>query len=118
LTESVQLAGGPIGDAIGYTKKRAEDAARDFGLPISAVEHLIESYGGNYRVLLELTRESDQLKSSLIEGLPHIEAEAVYAARHEMAATVDDFLSRRTRLELIARDHGRSCAERVARLLE
>lgn len=114
LTESVQLAGGPIGDTTGDSR---EEAARDFGVPVSAVEHLIQSYGGNYRVLLELTRESEQLKSSLIEGLPHIEAEVVYAARYEMTATVEDFLSRRTRLELLARDHGRSCATRVASLL-
>lgn len=115
LTESVQLAGGPIGDTTGDSK---EEAARDFGVRVSAVEHLIQSYGGNYRVLLELTRESEQLKSSLIEGLPHIEAEVVYAARYEMTATVEDFLSRRTRLELLARDHGRSCATRVASLLK
>lgn len=100
LTESVQLAGGPIGDTTGDSK---EEAARDFGVPVSAVEHLIQSYGGNYRVLLELTRESEQLKSSLIEGLPHIEAEVVYAARYEMTATVEDFLSRRTRQVVGAR---------------
>jgi len=114
LTENVQLASGPIAATAG----QAAEAAREFGVPVNVVEHLIESYGGNYRVLLELTRESEQLKASLIEGLPHIEAEVVYAARHEMTATVEDFLSRRTRLELLARDHGRSCAMRVASLLK
>ena len=113
LTENLQLAGRPIGDTDGETA----DVARDFGISITAVEHLIGSYGGNYRLLLELTRESEELKASLIEGLPHIEAEIAYAARYEMTATVEDFLSRRTRLELLARDHGRSCAERVASLL-
>jgi glycerol-3-phosphate dehydrogenase len=113
-TEHVQLAGGPIA----HTSAEASEAVRDFGLPVTTVEYLIESYGGNYRVLLEITRESEELKSTLIEGLPHIEAEVIYAARHEMTATVEDFLSRRTRLELLARDHGRSCAERVASLLK
>ena len=113
LTENLQLAGGPVA----VTEEEAAELAREYGLPVIAVEHLIESYGGNYRVLLELTRESDELKSSLIDGLPQIEAEVVYAARYEMAATVEDFLSRRTRLELLARDHGNSCAERVASLL-
>ena len=111
FTESFQLAGGAAGDS-------NEETAREFGVPINSVEHLIQSYGGNYRLLLELTRESEQLKSSLIEGLPHIEAEVVYAARHEMAVTVEDFLARRTRLELLARDHGRSCTMRVASLLK
>jgi len=112
-TEKLQLAVGFVTDL-----SQAARYASEFGVSVVAVEHLIESYGSNYRVILELTRESEQLKSSLLEGLPHIAAEVVYAARHEMAARVDDFLSRRTRLELIARDHGRSCAERVAKLLE
>jgi glycerol-3-phosphate dehydrogenase len=113
LTENVRLAGGAVADL----NRESARGAREFGVPIAAVEHLIEAYGGNYRVVLEITREDERLKASLIDALPHIEAEVVYAARHEMTATVEDFLARRTRLELLARDHGRSCAERVARLL-
>lgn len=112
-TENVRLAGGVVAGS----ENEAAGAAREFEIPITTVEHLIGRYGGNYRVVLELTRESEHLKSELLDGLPHIEAEAVYAARYEMAATVEDFLSRRTRLELLARDHGSSCAERVASLL-
>ena len=33
----------------------------------------------------------------LVPGLPYLRAEAVYAARHEMATTLDDVLARRTR---------------------
>ena len=113
LTKNIHLAGG----AVGGSKKEALDDAREFGVPVTAVEHLIQSYGGNYRAVLELTRESEQLKSNLIESLPHIAAEVVYAARYEMTATVEDFLSRRTRLELLARDHGHSCSELVSSLL-
>jgi glycerol-3-phosphate dehydrogenase len=113
LTENVQLAGGSVARA----EDDAAEAAREFDIPITSVEHLIASYGGNYRVVLALTRESEKLKSRLIDSLPHIEAETVYAARYEMAATVEDFLSRRTRLGLIALDHGSSCAKRVASLL-
>jgi glycerol-3-phosphate dehydrogenase len=54
----------------------------------------------------------------LIDGLPHIEAEVIYAARHEMAATVEDVLSRRTRIALLTRDNGAACAGRVAELME
>lgn len=77
----------------------------------------MRSYGGNYRRVLDLTRESEELKSTLMDGLPHIEAEIVYAARYELTATVEDFLSRRTRIALLAHDHGRSCADRVAKLM-
>ena len=63
--------------------------------------HLIETYGGNFRAVLEIASESDELKNRLAADLPHIEAEVVYAARAEMAATVEDFLSRRTRIALL-----------------
>ena len=76
------------------------------------------TYGGNYGVILELTRESEELRTTLMDSLPHIGAEVVYAARYEMATSVEDFLSRRSRIELLARDHGRFCVMRVASLLE
>jgi len=98
--------------------EEATRAAREFDVPVATVEHLMQSYGGNYRAVLALTRESDALKRALIDGLPHIEAEAVYAARYEMAVTVDDVLARRTRLALLARDGNHECAARVANLLE
>ena len=115
VTENIQLAGGtPHGDAY----EEAPRAATDFGVGVVTAKHLMATYGGNYRVILELTRESEELRTTLTDSLPHIGAEAVYAARYEMAATVEDFLSRRTRIELLARDHGRLCAMRVASLLE
>ena len=114
VTERIQLAGGtPTGAA----RERSAEEAKKFGVDVTTVEHLMETYGGNYRVILELTRESEEMKSALVDGLPHIEAEVVYAARFEMTATVEDFLSRRTRIELLARDNGRSCAMRVASLM-
>src|SRR4030095_12479311 len=97
-------------------EKSAEEA-RSFGVDVATVNHLIDTYGGNYRVILELTRESEELKAALVDSLPHIEAEVVYAARFEMASSVEDFLSHRTRIELLSRDHGRGCAARVATLM-
>ena len=48
------------------------------------------------------------LGEPLVPGLPYLRAEAVYAARYEMAADLDDVLSRRTRAVLLgARGHGR-----------
>ena len=114
-TETVELAGGAI---TSDPHKEAHTAASEFDLEASTVEHLIDTYAGNYRVILGMTRESPELKAALIEGLPHIEAEVSYAARHEMATTVPDVLSRRTRIELLSRDRGQSCAERVENLLQ
>ncbi len=114
LTEQIELAGGRLERDI---KTEAEYAASDYGVSVETAIHLIETYGGNFRAVLEIASESDELKNPLAADLPHIEAEVVYAARAEMAATVEDFLARRTRIALVARDHGRSCAARVATLM-
>ncbi|MGA9769674.1 MAG: glycerol-3-phosphate dehydrogenase [Blastocatellia bacterium] len=98
-------------------KEEAAQAAAEFDLPVATVEHLMQSYGGNVRAVLEITRESGNLKRALIRGLPHIEAEIIYAARSEMTATAEDFLSRRTRIALLAPDGGRECAARVETLM-
>ena len=115
VTEHIQLAGGTLQRDSG---SEAERAAAEFNIDIATAEHLMASYGGNYRVVLELTRASEELKRTLIVGLPHIEAEAVYAARYEMAVTANDFLSRRTRIDLLAGERSHSCAMRVTRLLD
>lgn len=114
VTEHIQLAGGTTP---GEARTKAQRDASEFSVDIATVEHLMATYGGNYRVILELTRESEELRMTLTDGLPHIGAEAVYAARYEMSVTVEDFLSRRTRIDLLAPDHGRSCAMSVARLI-
>ncbi|MCI0489472.1 MAG: glycerol-3-phosphate dehydrogenase [Blastocatellia bacterium] len=114
-TERIELAGGA--SMKNDLKQEAVRAASEYDLAVETVEHLMRSYGGNYRVILEITRKASELKAALIEGLPHIEAEVIYAARYEMAATVEDFLARRTRIALLAREGGRPCAARVAELL-
>lgn len=53
----------------------------------------------------------------LIDGLPYLRAEAIYAVRHEMAMTLDDVLSRRTRALLLDRRATRNGARKVAELI-
>ncbi|MEP6704960.1 MAG: FAD-dependent oxidoreductase, partial [Acidobacteriota bacterium] len=114
VTERIKLAGGT---AEGATRKKIDQEATTFGVAVATVEHLMDTYGGNYRVLLDLTRESEELKEVLEDGLPHIGAEVVYAARFEMATTSEDFLARRTRIALLSRDNGRACVTRVTSLM-
>ena len=53
----------------------------------------------------------------LVPGLPYLRAEAVYAVRHEMATTLDDVLTRRTRAHLFDRPATAAAAESVVELL-
>lgn len=89
----------------------------DYGFASDTVDYLKETYGGNYGVVLELASKSETLKARLIDDLPYIGAEVVYAARCEMAMTVDDILTRRTRIGLIDAGKGQSCAGVVEELL-
>jgi glycerol-3-phosphate dehydrogenase len=79
--------------------------------------HLGERYGTEARFVTDLLAEAPALAAPVVEGLPYLEAEVVYSARHEFARTVDDILSRRTRARLQARDASIVAADRVAELL-
>ncbi len=85
--------------------------------PASVHEHLAGRYGTEADTVLTLLREEPGLREPLVPGLPYLRAEAIHAVRHEMAGTLDDVLSRRTRARLLARDASRAAAEDVARLL-
>ena len=88
------------------------------GLSLSSdvLKNLENTYGGSCSGVLELVRLNPDLRAPLAEGLPYIEAEVVYAARHEMATTAEDFLFRRTRIALLDRAY-ESCAKRVKELI-
>ncbi len=88
------------------------DAVRVAGDPRSV--HLADRFGGEARTLLAMIDKDPHLGEPLVAGLPYLRAEAVYAARYEMARTVDDVLSRRTRARLLARDASDEAAPVVA----
>ena len=80
--------------------------------------HLGERYGTEARFITDLVAEDPSLGEPVVEGLPYLKAEVVYAVRHEMARTVDDVLSRRTRARLMARDASAEAAAEVGRLVQ
>jgi len=87
------------------------------GLDAAATEHLARRYGTLAADVLRLDDDTPELATPLVAGLPYRKAEAVYAVREEMATTLDDVLSRRTRARLLARDATSAAAEDVARLI-
>src|SRR5262249_17031111 len=83
-------------------------------LPLETARHLLRDYGPDHRRLIELAREDERLRERLVEGLPQILAEVVYATRHEMALTLADVMTRRTRLAMVAGREALNCAAIVA----
>ncbi len=80
-------------------------------------EHLDGRYGSDAGALRELIAGDPSLGEELIPGLPYLRCEAVYAVTREMAVTLDDVLTRRTRSRLLDRRATREAAPAVARLI-
>ena len=79
--------------------------------------HLSNRYGSNSDAIRRLVQEHPELAGPIVPGLEYSKAEVVYAAREEMARSVDDVLARRTRARLLARDASAEAAAEVARLI-
>ena len=60
--------------------------------------------GGEARVLQAMVERDPSLGEPLVAGLPHSRAEALYAVRYEMAATLADVLERRIRGLMLRRE--------------
>ncbi len=72
------------------------------------------SFAGQVR---RLAVADPSLLEPLVPGLAYLRAEVVWAVRHEMASTVDDVLTRRTRARLLERAAAVAAADDVARLM-
>ena len=67
--------------------------------------------------MLALAGGDAALLAPLVPGLPYLRVEAIWAARREMARTLDDVLARRTRALILDREATVAAAGGVARLL-
>jgi glycerol-3-phosphate dehydrogenase len=81
-----------------------------------AASRLVARHGTEAAEVVDFGEERDLLRP-IAPGRPFLEAEVAWAARHELARSLDDVLSRRTRLALETPDRGASIAPRVAALL-
>jgi glycerol-3-phosphate dehydrogenase len=124
LTTYRRMAADAVDEVVGVlghgghsrTKRIALQGADGWDAP-DIPQNLRERYGADGRDVAALERSDPQLARALIEQLPYSRAEVVYAARAEMARTVDDVLSRRTRARLLARDASAAAADDVAALM-
>jgi glycerol-3-phosphate dehydrogenase len=78
---------------------------------------LADRFGGEAQVLLAMVEADPALGEPLVDGTDYIRAEALYAARYEMARSLTDVLARRTRALLQARAASVTAAPDVARLI-
>jgi glycerol-3-phosphate dehydrogenase len=92
-------------------------AAKVLGLDDDVAPSLVRQCGETAQHVLSLVAAEPVLGQRLSPAAPHIAAEVVHAARSEGASSLDDVLSRRTRLSLRARDAALPTAPLAAALL-
>jgi glycerol-3-phosphate dehydrogenase len=111
-TKHLQLLGAP-----GTPALQRPGVAERLGVDDATLDHLVSRYGSEARTVAAMIKADPDLSRPLVPGLPYLRAEALYAARYEMAHTLDDVLARRTRSLLFGRDASARAATDVAQLI-
>ena len=114
-TTDVPISGGQMSRL--DLEQTARQIAGHFNLPLETTRHLTFNYGSNFDALVRLMLDDEQLRERLTENLPHVKAEVVYTARHEMAVCLTDVLTRRLRLAMLAGEASLECAPVAAQLM-
>lgn len=114
VTETLAIIG-----AEGYSvlMNQIPRLARQYFISEKCVEHLLNRYGSLIGEVLEPAETHPELLEELIPGLPYLKAEIRYAVTHEGALSIDDVLSRRTRISFEAADQGLAVVDEVAELM-
>ena len=113
-TEGLAIIGA---DGYSVLLNKADDLASDYGVSSSAILHLLERYGSLFHEVLEPAILDKNWSKPIVESLPYLRAEILYAVTHEGARSIDDVLSRRTRISFEASDQGTSAVEEVGEII-
>ena len=114
ITDRVPLLGA---DSFETRSNQRVMLARQSGLHVARIDHLLGRYGGLVDDLLDLIRERRMLGVPLEGAEDYLAAEVVYAVTHEGARHLDDVLTRRTRISIEVFDRGVAAAPHVAALM-
>lgn len=111
VTEKIRLRGG-----VGYTRNIPIKLVQEFGVSTEVAEHLAHTYGTH---AFEVLRPGNQVRGgkALLPGYPYLEREVDYACKNEMAGTLADMLTLRTRLAYLDSDAAAMVAPKVADLM-
>lgn len=107
----------PLIGAGGFAAMRnqREAMARESGLPLTRVDHLLGRYGTETPALLDLVADRPSWGEPLVGD--YLAAEVAYAVQEEGALHLDDVLLRRTRAALENGDRALSAAPAVTDLM-
>jgi len=113
-TENVPLLGAE-GFAALWNQRRV--LAREAGLHVARVEHLLRRYGTLVEEVLALVRRDPALGEPLAGAGDYLRAEIAYAAAQEGARHLEDVMTRRTHISVQTFDRGVAAARPAAELM-
>ena len=105
----------PLVGAENFDPEGAATLVRDYNLPPDIAIHLHQTYGDRAPLVAQLAGEG--FANRLHPDHPCIEAEVIYALRHECAERAGDILVRRTTLALLDNAAALAAAPRVIELM-
>ena len=119
MTLSTSLVG-----KAGFTPNLSIRLIQEYGVSQAVANRLCRAYGGRAAEVLSLAelelgfnrRDMSTLKM-LLPSFPIVEAEVVYAARHEWAMHVEDVIARRTRVAFLDKRAALKAIDRVTELM-
>jgi len=108
----------PLQGSAGWLAKQRDVEIKGLALGLNpqTIQHL-RHYGSEALALLKLIEDDAELGRRLIDDLPYIRAEVIYACRQEMAMTPYDVLARRTSIMLEDRQRGLGALDDVVSLM-
>ena len=122
-----QQLGLPVGGCItrtshlsgseGYSAAYPQTLTDSYGISLDGARHLSEKFGTRAASVLGLVEREPELAQPIVKGYPAMQAEIAYAARFEMAATLDDVLERRTGLQFFSWELATAAAPAAAAVM-
>ena len=90
-----------------------------YEISASIAKRLADAYGGRAHDVISIAKSSgvDGLERTLVPNFPILEAEVIFAARHEWAMHAEDVLARRTRLAFVNKAAAVSAIPKVVDLM-
>ena len=104
VTAGLKLHGAPMEERTEHSRE---------GTP----SEMLAAYGTDADLVRDLAEQDPDLAVPIHPRLPYLLCEVVWAVRHEMARTVEDVLSRRTRALILDARAAMECAPAVAQLV-
>ena len=107
----------PLVGSDGYSSDYWKALVEKLSVPETTARHLAEKYGTHAAQVLSLTASDPDLGEPLVKGLAPLRAEVAFAARFELAMTIEDVLARRIGLQFYGWSEAIAAAPPTADLL-